>query len=330
LLVASRLRRAGLPVTILERGSRGREKVCGGCLNQRGATVLRRAGLEAVLEGAPPLSHAELRVGRRTVLLNGDFGYAISRKRLDAVLAHQIEADGTALRFNTSVRRLDAAGEVMLSSGTVLKSRTIINAAGLNGRAMTAAERPQGRIGLGAEVTDTSYDLELGSVRMIFFREGYLGLVRCSASRLIIASAIHPEMLRRRKEPFAAVDRGLLPHFDPDSLLATPRLTGSAQPAEGAIFSVGDAASYIEPVSGLGMTWALEGAEALSEVLLETSLHERPAAWRRRYRSAVGSRQIWTSIMQRTISTPARMELAAAVLSRSALPTRALRWAFSW
>jgi flavin-dependent dehydrogenase len=58
---------------------------------------------------------------------------------------------------------------------------------------------------------------------------------------------------------------------------------------------VGDAAGYIEPFTGEGMSWALEGAEVLSEVLADRMPGEwTPAtalAYRRAWRARVGRRQ---------------------------------------
>lgn len=325
LIVAAKLHEQGHPTMVLERDSIGRKKVCGGCLNRRGVKVLERSGFAQLLVAAPALTSAELHFRKRKIALKGDFGIAISRGDLDASLVRAVKRRGTQIAHETTVKHLEEDGHVLLSSGETLFAETIVNAAGLRGRSFISESRPSGRIGLGCELIDQRYDLELGKVRMLFTKSGYVGLVRTSADSLILAAAVEDP-----QNPFEGIDRGLLPEFDLSQLLATPRLTGSVPPVSGSIFCVGDAASYNEPFSGLGMTWALEGAEALAKVLTEIPEAERDTVWRREYARKVRSKQKLTLMLQRFLKSPERLEFAAAILQRSTLSAKMLRAAFSW
>jgi flavin-dependent dehydrogenase len=83
---------------------------------------------------------------------------------------------------------------------------------------------------------------------------------------------------------------------------------------------VGDAAGYVEPFTGEGMSWALESAEILAAVLS----HSAPGAWTpsvaRLYRSAwarrIGRRQRACSVLARALgrrgATRALFTVAAA------------------
>jgi flavin-dependent dehydrogenase len=72
---------------------------------------------------------------------------------------------------------------------------------------------------------------------------------------------------------------------------------------------VGDAAGYIEPFTGEGMSWALESAEILATVVADLSPGGWTAAAARRYRRAwaarVGRRQRGCTWLARILSRPA-------------------------
>ena len=71
---------------------------------------------------------------------------------------------------------------------------------------------------------------------------------------------------------------------------------------------VGDAAGYIEPFTGEGMAWALEGAVLLSEQLIavgQRGWNERAAVcYARDHRAAIRRRQRWCHLLTATIRRP--------------------------
>jgi len=75
----------------------------------------------------------------------------------------------------------------------------------------------------------------------------------------------------------------------------TPPLTRCRDVAQQRIFLVGDAAGYVEPFTGEGMAWALEGGMAVAlhvQSLLEGQ-EGQEAHWRSSWRRIIGRRQ-WT------------------------------------
>src|SRR5437763_15404322 len=61
------LARAGARVLVLDRAEAGRDKPCGEGLLPRGVQALARAGLGALLDGAPAIAAIALHAGGRTV-----------------------------------------------------------------------------------------------------------------------------------------------------------------------------------------------------------------------------------------------------------------------
>ena len=87
---------------------------------------------------------------------------------------------------------------------------------------------------------------------------------------------------------------------------------------------VGDAAGYVEPFSGEGMSWALESASVLAEVLAD----ERPGAWtpdtyRRAWRDRIGRRQRWCRGLALALGRP---HLCRLLFRGAAGHPRLVRW----
>jgi flavin-dependent dehydrogenase len=96
----------------------------------------------------------------------------------------------------------------------------------------------------------------------------------------------------------------------------TPGLTRQApRLAADRLFGIGDAAGYIEPFTGEGIAWALEGAVALAPLAALGVRHWEPALaqrWKARYRQLIGRRQLLCRATARVLRRPA---LTAAVIT---------------
>jgi flavin-dependent dehydrogenase len=283
-LAARELVRLGRRTLLVDGKRFPRPKVCGGCLNQRALAALDRAGLGGVLEdcGAVPIDRLEVVNGRQTLRLSLPPGLAVSRATLDArLVAAAIDAGASFLPETTAVveRELIDGRRALLATHAgrkvQLSARVVVCADGLLRSSLkqlpefAARVATDSRVGIGALLErDATERYPAGDIVMVVARGGYVGLTRVDGNQLNVAAAIDPDLLHAERSAAAAVESILrtaeLP--TPRGLVAaawhgTPPLTSSAGRAAGErIFVVGDACGYVEPFTGEGIAWALEGA----------------------------------------------------------------------
>lgn len=269
----------GKRVLLIDRRHFPRRKVCGACLNPAALDVLDRIGLSPSIQrlGGQRLNKFELRCGSRTAHFDLPGGFAVSRERLDAELIRQAITDGVEFLPDTIAKvgqNRSEIREIRLSSGTReahLDSRTIVVASGLEGvGAVDPAEwttrvDARSRLGAGCIIEDATETYAPETIWMSAGTGGYIGLVRVEGDRLNVAAALDRDFLRQLGSPAAAA-RQLLDAAQfpvPSQLmtadwLGTVPLTRLTSPvASRRVFLIGDAAGYVEPFTGEGMTWAL-------------------------------------------------------------------------
>ena len=108
-------------------------------------------------------------------------------------------------------------------------------------------------------------------------------------------------------------------------------MTRRRAPASERLFVVGDAAGYVEPFTGEGMAWALEGASALLPWLarlVEDGPAGCAAGWTRAYRRAVGRRQTGSRAVVALVRRPRLVATALGWLGRG--PLRDGPWVRRW
>ena len=287
-LAALELSRRGRRVLLLEREVFPRWKVCGATLSPGAQEELRRAGLDALIEeaGARPLRVIRLGGWGSQVELPLSGSVALSRARLDQVLARAAQEAGVVVRFGVGVRLgpvlqdrrvLDVRWGARMEE---ISARVVVAADGLTSGLMSQAGIPsqpisgarRALIGLGASLPSAHPAFEEGVVHMSVGEAGYVGAVRVEDGSLNVAAALTP----------ASIQRSGGAHALPASLLkgdgwpllledvgvtwkGTPRLARSpAAPGAERLLAVGDAGGYLEPFTGEGMFWALAGARLLA------------------------------------------------------------------
>jgi flavin-dependent dehydrogenase len=304
------LARAGWRVAVLERGPRERDKACGHCLGPRGVALLRRLGLRPPLtllgrdEAFLRFHHeAGATVAAPYVDPRGRGSAALVRRsEFDQWLLDAAGAEGAEVLQPASavVERLDA-GDVTLAVRTgegrmPMSARVVIGADGIG----SAVARTLGMADAtaGGRKYGFSFDVPAGAdrgaapetprgVELFVVDGGYLGLARERDGTLhaagLVGTAGGPRdpvgFTRSVAAKFAPLRDLGLDRIEADAvrrLVATspmpwrPRRVATDR---GAL--VGDAAGYVEPFTGEGMTWALHGAALLGEVLVAAG----PAGW---------------------------------------------------
>jgi len=286
--------RAGASVLLVEKERFPREKVCGSCLHPRGLGRLESMGLRATLDSAGAVRATSFRIrtcGHETVLPlareEGEGYRILSRAVLDAALARRAIEEGCAflpgVRVTDSRRSSAASGPIVLrgvaGSGPLeLSASVVVLATGLGGASGSrfgipdAVVRPGSRIGAAASVEDLAEPPPPGEIRMLVGRDGYVGICRLEDGSIHAAAAVDPRGVRRGgigeavARIAAEAERGEPSPFAHASWIATPPLTRRlARHAGPRLLVAGDAAGYVEPFTGEGMTWALESGVLAGE-----------------------------------------------------------------
>ncbi len=299
-IAATVLARAGARVLVLERARFPRSKLCGDTLNPGALAILARLGLSAVVAGGLPLDGMVVTggTGVRVVGRYGtERGVSLSRRVLDMALVQAAAAAGAEIDEAVVVQGAivessagaEAVGGVAVrrQDGTPrrVKARLVIAADGRYSRvgrslglSRSAAHRRRWAIGAyfeGVEGLTTVGEMHVRRARYI----GVAPLPEGLANACVVA----PAMPGRSPETF------LLDALSTDPLLrerfASARLvTGvaclgplavdcSAAGAPGLLLA-GDAAGFVDPMTGDGLRFAFRGGELAALEALRALDHE--------------------------------------------------------
>jgi flavin-dependent dehydrogenase len=341
-MTALELARHDLAVLIVERQPMPRWKVCGACLSPGTLELLAQSGLPAPLDGIPLL---RLRLSawsaQASLPLSGSM--AVSRHSFDQMLLAAARNAGvvaiTPARARLGpidggariVRIERAAGDLEVSARIVIDAgglggglaRTEVGVGGLSGGlASTQAGAndvtPGSRIGVGAVFAPGAEGYASEEIHMVVGTGGYVGLVRVEDGSLTVAAALDPAWLREHASPGDAVGALLrtagsatLPEHPEVGWKGTRALTRSPL-TRGAerVFAVGDAAGYVEPFTGEGISWALAGARALASLAARATQRWDPSLlheWDRAHSQSMARAQrlcravVWTSRRPRLV-----------------------------
>jgi flavin-dependent dehydrogenase len=334
-MAALHLSRAGFDVVLIERARWPRHKVCGGCLNSAALDELERAGLNDAIAQSPRFDRMHLANKHRSARFALPQGRAITRRLFDARLAEAALASGVRFISETHAN-LDApsddAWQMILRSTdwtTTLNASIVLNCSGLSGRLqetvgceVEVAEHAY--IGIGTVLDDGPEFYTSGTIYMACARHGYVGLVRGDNDTLNIGAAFDPAWLKRCGGPRSGIRKILLATgmatfdgLDETRWRGTPRLTRRRRNL-GAhrLFTLGDAAGYVEPFTGEGMAWALADAAAIQpfvEAGLEFWRDELVTQWTRRHNRLVGRRQRLCRALTRGLRHPRLLSANLAV-----------------
>nr|WP_297459172.1 NAD(P)/FAD-dependent oxidoreductase [uncultured Halomonas sp.] len=311
---AYRLARGGLRVLLVEKSPWPRDKVCGGCVNAAALQALARAGLGDISQTGAAYSQLRLACGQRQVLLPLPAGMAVSRRRLDAILAERAVDAGAEFLPATQALLGETQGHgrrVTLRQHhrrVAVTAKLVLGCDGLASR-LLREESPGdmnvargSHIGVGTVVTAPPGAYEPGMIHMACGSHGYVGLVSVENGELNIGAALDPAWVKRRGGPAAAVAEVLrttaFPLFDAlhdANWQGTPYLTRRRHRLGGErVLIVGDAAGYVEPFTGEGMGWALAGAAAVEPFALKSVDGWRDdlvARWTARHNEWIRARQ---------------------------------------
>ena len=337
------LARAGARTLIVERKRFPRQKVCGGCLNAESVALLRAAGLGDALRsaGARPLSSIQLRHGARHANVPLPPGLAVTRATLDTLLLKAAIDAGCELRYATANVLADdsTAPDIRAvrlaqpdAEPVTLTAKLIVAADGLGHASLrelaglTSIVEPDARVGVGAVGAAGCIDALPGVVTMAIASSGYVGVAGVEGAQVNVAAALDPAFLKSCGTPARAVreilrSTGIEASDALDALDwqgTIPLTRRLARPVGHRLFVLGDAAGYVEPFTGEGMTWALSAARALGPIGLR-AIERWDAAIEREWLEVtarlVTHRQRRCRVVARALRHPAVVGAAVAALS---------------
>jgi flavin-dependent dehydrogenase len=331
--------RAGAQVLLLERGTLPRHKVCGEFVSAESLDLLH--GLLS-LEHQPLLKQA-IRIARTRVFLDGQVleaavdppAASIARFDLDAALwasAHDCRVD---TRQRVTVQNISGTGPFhVISSGGDFKSRAVINASGRWSNLTADQSRthvPSKKwLGLKGHFSEPATQ---PSVDLYFFDGGYCGIQpvslenangnqsrvnACAMVRVDVATTIqdvfrqHPQLKER--------SRSWTPLSDPVS--TSPLIFRAPQPERDGILMAGDAAVFVDPFVGDGISLALRSGAMAAQSLIpffrkERSLQAAALAYRSNYEEKLAPVFKASSMIRRMLALPRAIRIPMICLVRT-------------
>ena len=305
LTLGLRLRQLGVPVELFEAGSYPRHRVCGEYLSGRGRECLHSLIPDQTWALAGARCSTGLQVFRGSQRLGGQTlprpALCLSRHRLDQLLADHLVSNGGRLHLQT--RQKLGTGEGWISA---------------TGRQPVVQEEGWRWIGLKVH----ALDLPMGEdLEMHLTPYGYVGLCAVEGNRVNVCGLFRtretvPDLAQQWPRWLSGPTGSVLQqrlrnaHWDESSFSCVSAI--SLRPRRAAQQSgvrVGDAVTMIPPLTGNGMSMAVEGSFLAADPLAEWSRGEIDwAVCSRRVAQrldlAFSSRLAWAYCLQQTILHP--------------------------
>lgn len=343
-LAGAILARAGLKVRLFDRARFPRHKLCGDTLNPGALGVLRRHfDVSSLIDSSEPI-YGMVLTGPGGVRVRGEYGNgvagrSITRKVLDEWVLNQAIAAGAQFEEGIPIR--DVVIDDGRISGVVAgdngRARThpakmVIAADGRRSAIATARrlsrtpQRPR-RWAIGAYFSDVVDMTSLGEMHV---RRGhYIGVAPVPGGLTNACLVVpHDQGDASISEPAKALEHVL--HNDPDlkarfararpvepPVMLGPMAVDADAAGEPGLLLAGDAAGFIDPMTGDGLRFAYAGAELAASVAQEVRSGRLPidrahVELASRRRSAFASKWRFNRALRRLVASPANVTIAAA------------------
>lgn len=324
----------GWRVVLLEAGAFPRHKVCGEFVSGEALSILEGLlGPADVFTGVPRVSKTRIFIDDRVAELPvAPSALSIPRYHLDLTLWRRAIEAGVHVRDRSPVKHVRREGNcfAISSAGANVRARVAIDATGRWSKLRSARPAdPEKWIGLKGH-----YDEEdkIDSCDLYFFSHGYCGVQPLGDGRVNAAAMVRAESAHNLTEVFALSQalkrrtRGWRAASDPVStaplFFAPPRTTDREMAL------VGDAAAFIDPFAGDGISIALHSgrmaAHALSAHLRnERSLAMSLEAYDRQYRSLIQPALRNAAKLRFLLHLPKPLRVSALTLLRFPILARA-------
>lgn len=326
------LARRGVDVKLVERAEFPRDKVCGCCLGPLGVRALESLGVSEEALSRSEATHRWVGAfdGRR-IELKLPRGIAISRSVLDPMLVRAAQSAGAEFSDQVAARVAEISEQsvvVSLDSGKGGNEESfdaVVLASGLNARGgagfLPWVEKPSGPFGVSFLAETHEQALKPGAIYMACDSAGYVGLVRLKDGTIDVAAALRhdasttttPSKRINQVLQSSGFGFGELKPLGP--VMTAPRLRRRRQAGHGRLIAIGDAAGYVEPFTGEGMTWAMCSGIAAGNLIASVEPQELGTGWCQLLESELSPRQGLCRQIARALESRWKRRVAARVLT---------------
>jgi menaquinone-9 beta-reductase len=280
--------RLGASVLLLERARFPRHKVCGEFVSAESLSLLKDLldpQHAALLRDAVRIPRARLFLDGRTLQAAVDPPAAsIARFDLDAALWHSAQSAGVDARQQVTVQSVSGSGPFgIVTASEKFEARALVNASGrwsnLNLAPMEHGMLSEKWLGVKAHFAEpVSEKTPEPSVDLYFFDGGYCGVqpvgfseegsgtARVNASAMVradVASSL-PEVFARHP---ALRDRSRNWSLLSDPVSTSPLIFRDPRPERDGVLMAGDAAGFVDPFVGDGISLALRSGSLAARCL---------------------------------------------------------------
>jgi len=269
--------RRGASVLLLERGRFPRHKVCGEFVSAESLNLLKDL---LDLQHATLLRDA-VRIPRTRLFLDGRTLHAtvdppaasIARFDLDAALWHSAESAGVDARQQVTVQSVSGSGPFrIVTASEEFEARALVNASGrwsnLNLAAAQSGIQPEKWLGAKAHFAEPTSD---PSVDLYFFEGGYCGVQPSGTGRVNASAMVRADVASSLPEVFAQHpalrERSRNWTLVSDPVSTSPLIFRNPQPERNAVLMAGDAAGFVDPFVGDGISLALRSGSLAARSL---------------------------------------------------------------
>jgi flavin-dependent dehydrogenase len=278
--------RLGARVVLLEAGTFPRQKVCGEFVSAEALdtlTGLLRTSAEgtAALRDAPSINRTRLFFGDRTVEADvSPAALSLPRYRMDALLWDAAKTTGVEVRAECEAMEIAGDGGFSLHTRRdQFTAKSLIIAAGRWSRFASDRMLPAGPKWIGVKAHYRERDAPY-STDLYFFENGYCGVQPIAADLVNACAMVRSDRAKSLQEVFhlhpALAARTRRWEATSDPVTTAPLVYRAPQPVRGNVVFVGDAAGFIDPFVGDGISIALRSG-AVAARCLEPCFRETEA-----------------------------------------------------
>jgi geranylgeranyl reductase family protein len=280
--------RDGARVLLLERGAFPRQKVCGEFVSPESLSLLRSLlrsdAAEEVLSKPVQISSSRTFIDGHAIHTEiSPPAYSIPRYVLDSLLWQEAQSAGADCRQQITVDRVsrNAAGFTVETSHGEFSARAVINASGrwsnFKAETIKLSAGPKW-IGLKAHFAEaeTHSDLDL-----YFFTGGYCGIAPIGNGQINACAMVRADVAKSLSEVFRCdaqlEQRSRGWRAVVDEVTTAPLVFHTPTPVADNVLLAGDAAGFIDPFVGDGISMALHSG-AMAAISLVVSEYDAPRA----------------------------------------------------
>ncbi len=308
--------REGKRVLLVEKGRYPRHKVCGEFISPESHHVLvtllgRDHGL---LQTPPQITRARMFVdGDCLEFLLPQPAWSIARYELDCALWKAAEAAGVECK--TTTVESASANSIQLS-GLRISAKTVINATGRwsNFRRPSLVESGPRWIGIKAHFVGEQAP---PSTDIYFFEGGYCGVQPVGNERLNASAMVRADVATSLEGVFAAHPqlwlRSRAWEQVTETVTTSPLIHSTPEPVTDGVMNVGDAAAFIDPFTGDGISLALRSGVLGAECAMEGG----PERYSREYQARFAGAFHTAAFTRKLTRAPGTIRRIAALAFRS-------------